>query len=94
MCRLYKSKNGDYVRLCYYHGNRRGERIRFVDLPMDIGDKFLAGQIVHVPKSGTSRRPVKGRADKSSLRRCAKCGSPLNRANYEIGVCYLCQEGR
>jgi hypothetical protein len=96
MCRIYRSKDGDYVRLCYRHGARRGERIPFFSLPPDVSTDLLEGKIIHVPKE---RKPKAAKSYNKSLwkrqiPRCRKCKAPLNRANYQIGICYVCQEGK
>ena len=95
MCRFYKTKKGDYVRLCAYHGERRGERISFFDLPKDVADAFLERKIYHIPKAkrAQSKSYNLERMRKEPVR-CRKCRAPLNRANYEIGLCDLCQRGR
>lgn len=95
MCRLYKTKKGDYVRLCAYHDDRRGERIPFFELTKDVGDAFLARKIFHIPKTKAERKTSYNltRMRREPIR-CRKCRSPLNRSNYEIGICDLCQRGR
>jgi hypothetical protein len=98
MCRLYKTKKGDYVRLCYYHGKRRGERIPFFDLPKDIGDDFISRRIFHIPRTKATLKVIKPSYNKALMKkepvRCRKCGAPMNRSNYAIGICDLCQRGR
>ena len=92
MCRLYKTKKGDYVRLCYYHGDRRGEKIPFFSLPMDVGTALLEHRIIHVPKEKKKGYTFTKPHKKSDPIRCKRCNAPLNRANYLIGICCLCQE--
>lgn len=93
MCRLYKSKYGDYVRLCYYHDERRGEHVLLSTLPEPIIIALRAGEIRHVPKGKSKSKTPYGLSRTGKyLVRCQKCGAPLNRANYEIGICSLCQE--
>lgn len=100
MCRIYHAKTGDYVRLCYRHGARRGERISFFALPVEVSTALLEGQICHVPKGKPAKAPVSFnkrqfvRIDRKECPRCQKCKAPLNRANYQIGLCNCCQEGK
>jgi len=99
MCRIYRSKDGDYVRLCYRHGARKGEHVPFFSLLVDVGTDLLEGRICHVPKERVApkrtsyNKALFARVDKRTCPRCRKCGAPLNRANYGIGLCSLCQEG-
>jgi hypothetical protein len=53
MCRVYGSGEKRYVRLCYYHGHRRGERV-----PVDPSFELTTP---HYPRSGSRRRPGQAR---------------------------------
>lgn len=44
MCRVYKAKTGWFVRLCYYHRERKGEHV-----PVSKGYEL---QGAHYPRSG------------------------------------------
>ncbi len=79
MCRVYRSRRGWYVRLCYVHGDRRGEHV-----PVPEGYR-LPGR--HYP-----RRPqVRKRRGREPVRRCVFCGAPLSRHNT-TGICTFCTE--
>lgn len=81
MCRVYKDKNGNYVRLCYRFGPRRGERVYFVGDPPLGPSGHYAG-----PREGSVPRERKFR----ERRRCAVCGSPV--VSRHDSVCSLCKE--
>lgn len=96
MCRIYKSGNHAYVRLCYYHGARRGERIPVAEVDKDVLHKLMIGKIYHFPKKKAEKKlggSSKSRGRKNvDCPRCKKCETFLSRANYEIGICYNCQD--
>lgn len=82
MCRVYKAKAGWYVRLCYYHGERRGERV-----PVPIG--FELERRHYSRKASPSQKTVKRVV--APIRRCTYCGCVLSRHNRS-GICTFCTE--
>jgi len=82
MCRIYKARAGWYVRLCYYHGDRKGEKI---PVPQDF---VLDRQ--HYPRQRSlnlsSRKTGKG-----EIAQCISCGCCLSRHNTS-GICTFCTE--
>jgi len=78
MCRLYHSKQGNFVRVCYRGGLARGRHI-----------SYNGGEI----KCPYNRIPVnRNYASKESVKRCIKCNAPLGR--HDKLYCQLCLEGK
>jgi hypothetical protein len=79
MCRVYHSKAGDYVRLCYATGHRGEHR------PVEIctwGAHVLTG-----------RRPTVSRQVVSS-ERCQRCGDLLIGEDRGYATCAWCRSGQ
>ena len=81
MCRIYRSRAGWYVRLCYVHGDHKGKHV-----PVPEGYE-LPGR--HYPRQHHKRRS--GAKDREPVRRCIFCGAPLSRHNT-TGICSFCTE--
>lgn len=75
MCRVYRKQGRSYVRLCYVHGDRRGEHV-------PVPDGFVL-QGRHYPKD---RKPVRKRP--SARTRCVECGAPMDAA--DVPLCRYC----
>lgn len=81
MCRVYETKNGPYIRLCYRKGIRKGEH---------IPGRLMDGQgCADVPGVGVRRRA--SRVAPERVRRCSNCNLVLSR-DSEGGLCGLCRE--
>jgi len=78
MCRVYCSRSGWYVRLCYVHGARRGDHVQ---VPRGY---VLDGR--HYRRGGPMRAPKQRRF----ARRCWRCGGPLSR-HAEAQTCQSCK---
>jgi len=86
MCRVYKSKGGWYVRLCYYHRERCGEHI-------PVPDGFeLSGR--HYPRQGSTRQVGNPPRRRQDIPRCRYCGTCLSRDSVQAGdeMCRVCWE--
>lgn len=81
MCRVYRGKAGDYVRLCCRKGSRCGERIHFVGDP-PIRASGCAG--LFGVRTKTIRRKRK------EAKRCLACGSTVISQREEVKTCSLC----
>jgi len=77
MCRVYHTNKGDFVRLCYRFGHRKGLKIPFKGEPP-------IGPSGHY--TGLSQRASSGK--RLPPRRCAICGGPVSRHDT---ICELCR---
>lgn len=82
MCRVYKSKVGNYIRLCYRFGPRRGEKVYFTGAP-PLGP---SGHYVDPLK-----RPGGKRERRREVRRCPLCGTPA--VSRHETLCSSCKAG-
>ena len=85
MCRIYKAKAGWYVRLCYYHKERKGEHVP-VPKGFELKTRHYPKQRQLGRRSSSTKQPVKRHP-----RRCVYCNLCLSRHNT-TGVCVFCTE--
>jgi len=79
MCRIYKSKKGNYIRLCCRLGFRKGAHIYFTgEPPLSSSGHYLMG-----------RERGKTGSEKLHKRVCVICGSPAV-SRHEI-MCQPCR---
>lgn len=78
MCRLYHSKQGDFVRVCYRGGLARGMHI-----PHTGGE-------IRCPHNRITERGFSRQRER--VKRCVKCNVPLGR--HDKLYCQLCLEGK